>query len=186
MRDCLSRAIRRGSHCRKMSLLGCHVLVETLLVSRPHHIQGGTSGLAVWEETLKKVKVCLNALVILLYQHGSCYRWIVLGYVHRHIVAMEMLMLISLRRHCIIVALGVVLLSRLLLLSREYALVPLSDCSLIEFLLLVLKQVHELSQVLAFAIASLRLDHTRYFESHSSKHLLLIRLQLSQEVKTLP
>lgn len=105
--------------------------METLLISRPHHVESSTSWLAIWKKTLKEVQVRLNTLVILLHQDRAGNRRIVFCYVHRNIVAMVMLMLLSLRRHWILIALGIVLLTDLLLLSGENTLVPLPDRSLI-------------------------------------------------------
>ena len=49
------------------------------------------------------------------------------------------MVILSLRCHWVLVALSIILLTDLIMLSREDTIVPLFDSSLIEFLLLVLK-----------------------------------------------
>lgn len=113
--------------------------MKPLLVSRSHHIDSLTCGLAVREETLEEIEISLDAFIVLLNQQGTRYRWIVFCYVHRYIITMVLMVFLSLRCHWVLVALSIILLTELIMLSREDTIVPLFDSSLIEFLLLVLK-----------------------------------------------
>jgi hypothetical protein len=118
--DSLSR-----SRCH---LFGSHVLMESLLIGRAYH----SHMLVILQKSLNQVEIRLEALVFLLHRCWVLHL-VMLCDVHRHIL------FFTFRSHHLLIALTVV---DLLLLVTEKTFIPLLNCLLVQFLLLVLEDIH--------------------------------------------